>query len=46
MSMDIGQIVDYIIEYDKIMDPDREQKEQEKVHKREATQADIDALLG
>lgn len=46
MSMEIGQIVDYIIEYDKVMDPDREQKERETVHKREATQADIDALLG
>jgi len=46
MSMEMGQIVDYIIEYDKVMDPDREKKERETVHKREATQADIDALLG
>ena len=48
-DMEIGQIVDYVEEYNRIHDPDRNKKkgkEDEPVERRVATQADWDAFFG
>lgn len=44
--MDLGHVVDYIIEYNEMHDPDRAEKERKRVKRRKATQADWDAFFG
>lgn len=48
--MEIGQVVDYCLEWNKIHEPDDESgsgnKKQTKPKKRKATQSDWDALMG
>ena len=46
MSMEIGQIVDFIEEHNRIHDTDDKRREREPDTVREASQADIDALMG
>ena len=43
-KMELGQIVDYCIEWNKIQESTEEHKE--KIRKRKATQADWDAFFG
>lgn len=43
-EMEIGQIVDFCIEYNKMHEPKEDKKP--KVNKRKATQADWDAFFG
>lgn len=45
-DMEIGQIVDYVEEYNLMHGEKSEKKEKEKIVKRKATQADWDALMG
>ena len=46
-DMEIGQIVDYVEEYNRMHDPDENKdKKSEPVIRREATQADWDAFFG
>lgn len=46
-EMEMGQLVDYIIEYNKMHDYGTDTKApKNKVNKRKATQADWDALCG
>ena len=46
--MELGQIVDYCTEWNRIHEPedDKGSKKKEKVTKRKATQADWDAFFG
>ncbi len=45
-EMEIGHIVDFIIEYNDIHDPDKQEKRQAQANTRKATQADWDAFWG
>lgn len=44
--MELGQILDYFIEYNRIHSIKEEEEEEKKPKKRKATQADWDAFLG
>jgi len=44
--MELGQIVDFCVEYNRMHGYDKEDEDTEKPKKRKATQADWDALLG
>lgn len=44
--MEIGQLVDYVMQYNDSHDPDRAKEEKKKAQRRKAVQADWDALMG
>lgn len=44
--MDVGQVVDYVIEYNDMHNPERQKEAEERGVRRSATQADWDAFLG
>ena len=45
-EMELGHVVDFVIEYNDMHDPERVKKEQKKQNIRKATQADWDAFWG
>ena len=44
--MELGQLVDFVIQYNELHDPEREEKKQAKGIRRKAKQADWDMFLG